>query len=98
MMTYVEVHVCYLFQQVFHLPLPALSRRHHLQVFLLGDLSQRCLFVCLILLVQLLLQQSYFFPVGKTSRVWLHYILLHLRPILFPFVLLNYICKYCTPL
>lgn len=61
-----DMLVLHLFQQVLHLPLPALSGRHHLQFFLLGDLRQRRLLVRFVLLRQLLLQQAHLLPAGGT--------------------------------
>ena len=58
-------HMCYLFQQVLHLPLPALPRCHHLQFLLLRDLCERSLFVCFVVLAQLLLQQTHLLAADK---------------------------------
>ena len=46
----------YLLQQVLHLPLPGLAGGHHLQVLLLGELSEGGLPVRLVLIAQLLTQ------------------------------------------
>lgn len=74
----IQPHVFYLFQQVLHLPLPALSCRHHLQFFLLGELSERRLLVCFILLSQLLSQQTHLFPTERQAEFGKNAILLPL--------------------